>query len=49
VTPWSLIDLDAPPSFEVALAMSGDQLIFDDVGARPGENRVRRALIQWRR
>jgi len=49
VTPWSLIDLDAPPSFEVALAISGDQLIFDDVGARPGENRVRRALIQWRR
>jgi len=49
MAPWPLIDLDAPPSFEVALAISDDQLIFDDVGTRAGENRVRRALVKWRR
>jgi hypothetical protein len=49
MAPWPLIDLDAPPSFEVALALSGDQLIFDDVGARAGDNRLRRALLQWSR
>jgi hypothetical protein len=47
--PWPLLDLEAPPSFEVALAFAGDALVFDDVGVVPGEHLVRRADIAWRR
>jgi len=46
---WPLVDLDAPASFDVALAVSGDGLVFDDVGVAPGERRVRRASIRWGR
>ena len=47
--PWPLLDLEAPASFEVAVAFAGDALVFDDVGAAPGEHIVRRADIAWRR
>jgi hypothetical protein len=47
--PWPLFDLDAPPSFDVPLAFAGDALVFADVGAGPGDHRVRRAAIAWRR
>jgi hypothetical protein len=47
--PFPLLDLDAPATFEVALAIEGDVLFFDDVGAAPGSHRVRRADVAWRR
>jgi hypothetical protein len=46
---WPLLDLDAPPSFDVALALSGDAVLFDDVGASPTDHRVRRATVSWGR
>jgi hypothetical protein len=47
--PWPLLDLEAPASFEVALAFMGDAVVFDDVGATAGEHLVRRAQVAWRR
>jgi hypothetical protein len=47
--PWPLLDLEAPASFEVALAFAGDAIVFDDVGSTPGEHLVRRAEVAWRR
>jgi hypothetical protein len=56
---WPLVDLDAPGSFDVALALAGDAIVFDDVGiatppgtAAPsatGAHRVRRAAVEWHR
>jgi len=46
---WPLLDLDAPPSFDVALALSGDTVLFDDVGGGPTDHRVRRATVSWSR
>ena len=46
---WPLLDLDAPPSFDVALAVEGDTVFFGDVGASAGDHRVRRAAISWSR
>ncbi|MDP9035340.1 MAG: hypothetical protein M3O50_11075 [Myxococcota bacterium] len=45
---WPLISLEAPPSFDVALAMAGGVLFFDDTGAAPENRRLRRAAIAWR-
>ena len=45
---WRLLDLDAPGSFDVALAVSGDAIFFDDIGATAAAHRVRRAAITWR-
>jgi hypothetical protein len=47
--PWPLMDLEAPVSFDVAVALAGDALIFDDIGAAPGDHHVRRAVVAWRR
>ncbi|MCL2450405.1 MAG: hypothetical protein FWD17_15770, partial [Polyangiaceae bacterium] len=49
VAPLPLLDLDAPPSFEVTLALAGDGLIFDDVGRSRRDHRVRRAAVAWPR
>jgi hypothetical protein len=46
---WSLIDLDAPGSFDVALSLAGEGLFFDDVGVAAGAHRLRRAAVDWRR
>jgi hypothetical protein len=46
---WRLLDLDAPASFDVALAAAGDAVYFDDIGLTPADHRVRRAAIVWRR
>jgi hypothetical protein len=46
--PWPLLDLEAPASFEVALAFAGDAIVFDDVGPTPGEHLIRRAEVAWR-
>jgi hypothetical protein len=43
------MDLEAPVSFDVAVALAGDALIFDDIGAAPGDHHVRRAVVAWRR
>lgn len=46
---WRLLDLDAPATFDVALAAAGDAVFFDDVGASAADHRVRRAAVTWRR
>jgi hypothetical protein len=46
-TAWPLDDLDAPGTFDVALALAGDALYFDDVGTSPADHRVRRAVLTW--
>ncbi len=46
---WPLVDLDAPGSFDVALALSGDGLYFDDLGSAASDHRLRRASVDWRR
>lgn len=43
-----LFDLDAPASFDVALALAGSSMLFSDVGASPADHRVRRASVVWR-
>ena len=47
--PWALLDLDAPGTFEVALALTGDALYFDDIGRSAADHRVRRAALSWSR
>jgi hypothetical protein len=47
--PWHLIDLDAPASFDIALALAGNALLFDDVSGAPGGRRIRRATLDWGR
>jgi hypothetical protein len=47
--PWALLDLDAPGSFDVALALAGDALFFDDIGPSAADHRVRRAALSWSR
>jgi hypothetical protein len=47
--PSDLLDLDAPASFDVTLALAGDAVVFSDVGASPGDRRVRRAAVAWKR
>ncbi len=47
--PSPLFELDAAASFEVALALAGDGVFFDDIGGSPGDHRVRRATVSWRR
>lgn len=45
---WRLLDLDAPATFDVALAASGDAVFFDDIGLTAAGHRVRRAALVWR-
>jgi hypothetical protein len=45
--PWTLVDLDAPSSFDVALSVTGDSVFFDDIGAVPADHRIRRAAVAW--
>jgi hypothetical protein len=45
--PWTLLDLDAPSSFDVALSVSADTVFFDDIGAAPADHRIRRAAVAW--
>jgi hypothetical protein len=44
---WPLLDLEAPGTFEVALAFAGDAVLFEDVGEARGARRVRRAAVVW--
>jgi hypothetical protein len=46
---WPLLDVEAPASFDVAVALAGDALVFDDVGSAPRDHHVRRATVAWRR
>lgn len=46
---WRLLDLDAPATFDVSLALSGDAVFFDDLGTTTADHRVRRAALVWRR
>ena len=47
--PWSLLDVEAPTSFDVSVALAADTLVFDDVGNAPGDHHVRRATVAWKR
>jgi hypothetical protein len=47
--PFPLLDLDAPPTFEVALACPRDAVFFIDIGDSPADHRVRRAEVSWPR
>ncbi|HEX8790238.1 MAG TPA: hypothetical protein VF765_04750 [Polyangiaceae bacterium] len=47
--PWTLVDLDAPSSFDVAMSVSDDAVFFDDIGAAPADHRIRRATVAWGR
>lgn len=42
-----LVDLDAPAPFDVALALTGGALFYDDVGTTEVDHRVRRMAITW--
>jgi hypothetical protein len=46
-SPWPIADLDAPPSFDVVLALAGGTLFYDDIGATASDHRVRRVAISW--
>jgi hypothetical protein len=48
-SPWPLLDVEAPASFDVTVALAGDALVFDDVGVAPGDHHVRHAAVAWRR
>jgi hypothetical protein len=45
--PIPLLDLDAPGSFEVALALAADGLYFSDLGRTVDDHRIRSAAIAW--
>jgi hypothetical protein len=45
--PWTVVDLEAQPSFDTALALAGGALFYNDTGAVAGDHRVRRAAIAW--
>jgi hypothetical protein len=47
--PWAILDLDAPGTFDVALALTSDALFFDDIGPSAADHRVRRAALSWGR
>ena len=44
-----MLDLDAPGSFDVALALDRDALFFDDIGPSAADHRIRRAAFSWSR
>ncbi|HXN30852.1 MAG TPA: hypothetical protein VN894_03280, partial [Polyangiaceae bacterium] len=44
---WPVVDLDAPAPFDVALALAGGALFYDDTGGAGGHRRVRRVTISW--
>jgi hypothetical protein len=48
-TPFALVTLDGPPSLDVALALTGDALFFNDESADADSRRIRRATVRWRR
>jgi hypothetical protein len=47
--PYPLLELDAPPTFDVSLACPRDAVFFVDIGDSPSDHRVRRAEISWPR
>ncbi len=49
ITPFPLVALDGPPSLDVALALAGDDLVFNDESTDAESRRVRRATVRWRR
>ena len=44
-----LLCLDGPPTLDVALALLGNALYFGDDGPEVSDQRLRRALIDWRK
>jgi len=44
---WPVVDLDASAPFDVALALAGGSLFYDDTGGSAGRRRVRSVTIAW--
>ncbi len=44
---FPLVNLDGPPSLDVALVLHGGALFFNDDGPAPQDKRARRARIAW--
>ncbi len=44
-----LLCLDGPPTLDVAMSLLGTTLYFGDDGPDPSDQRLRRALIDWRK
>jgi hypothetical protein len=44
---FPLVDLNAPAPFDVALALAGGALFYNDTGAAARDHRVRRMAISW--
>jgi hypothetical protein len=49
VVPFPLVALDGPPSLDVAIAITGEELFFNDESADTDTRRVRRATVHWRK
>jgi hypothetical protein len=47
--PFALFGLEGPPSMDVALAVVGDGVYFNDQSEGSTEGRIRRATVQWKR
>jgi hypothetical protein len=47
--PFALFGLEGPPSMDVALAVVGDGVYFNDQSEGSTDGRIRRATVQWKR
>jgi hypothetical protein len=47
--PYALFGLEGPPSMDVALAVLGDGIYFNDQSEGSTDGRIRRATVQWKR
>jgi hypothetical protein len=45
--PWPLVDLDAPASVEVPVAMTAESLVYADAEGEPGMRRIVRGAVFW--
>jgi hypothetical protein len=48
-TTWSLLVLDGPPTLDVPLAFAGDAILFGDDGPGTNDQRLRRAVLRWKK
>ena len=46
---YSVLAVEGPPSIDIALAPLSGWLFYDDESGEPGERRLRRATVLWRR
>jgi hypothetical protein len=46
--PFTLFGLEGPPSMDVALAVQGDGIYFNDQSEGSADGRIRRATLEWK-